>query len=83
VPVQVEPGATLVSGGTPGRPPAVPRAPAPPPRPAPAPVPRANATGLAEKLSKIRPAHLAIAAGVIFVSLIGVLVLLVVLLKGR
>jgi serine/threonine protein kinase len=83
VSVQVEPGATLVSGGSPGRPPAVPRPPAPARPRAPAPVPRANATGLAEKMSKIRPAHLAIAAGVIFAALIGVLVLLVVLLKGR
>ena len=72
-PIRAAPGATLVSGGSPDRPPAA-RGEAI--RPAPGP-------SVVSKLTQLRPAYLAIGAGVGFFLLMGLVILLVVLLKGR
>ena len=78
VPVHVEPGATLVSGGRPSAPPVAPSA-----RARGAPVPRAPGPSVISKLTQVKPAYLAIGAGLGFVLLMGLVILLVVLLKGR
>ncbi len=78
MPIHVEPGATLVSGGRPSSPP---RAPAAAGRGAP--VQRAPGPSIVSKLAQVKPAYLAIGAGVGFVVLMSLVILLVVLLKGR
>jgi hypothetical protein len=78
VPVQVEPGATLVSGGAVGRA-ATERRPSErgatiqPPR----------GPSVVSKLANMRPAYLAIGAGAFFFVLMALVILLVLLLRGR
>jgi serine/threonine protein kinase len=78
MPVHVEPGATLVSGGSPERPPM-----SSPKTDRGAPLQRAPGPSVVSKLAQMKPAYLAIGAGVGFVALMSLVILLVVLLKGR
>ncbi|MBL8663685.1 MAG: protein kinase [Candidatus Odyssella sp.] len=78
VPVPVEPGATLVSGSPSARAPA-----ARPQSERGAPVQRAPGPTVVSKLAQMKPAYLAIGAGIGFVLLMSLVILLVLLLKGR
>ena len=78
MPVHIEPGATLVSGGSQGQPPM-----SRPKADRGAPVQRAPGPSVVSKLTQVKPAYLAIGAGVGFVVLMSLVILLVVLLKGR
>ena len=79
MPVHAEPGATLVSGGRLSAPPRA----APPASERGVPVQRAPGPSVVSKLTQVKPAYLAIGAGVGFVLLMSLVILLVVLLKGR
>ncbi|MFO0987702.1 MAG: serine/threonine-protein kinase [Alphaproteobacteria bacterium] len=78
VPVPVEPGATLVSGSPSARPPV-----SRPQAERGAPVQRAPGPTVVSKLAQMKPAYLAIGAGIGFVLLMSLVILLVLLLKGR
>jgi serine/threonine protein kinase len=82
-PVGAEPGATLVPGGSPGHTPLRPEWTRQAPsqqagRPQPA-----GGSSVISKLTQVRPAYLAIGAGAAFFVLMALVILLVVLLRGR
>jgi serine/threonine protein kinase len=78
VPVQVEPGATLVSGGAADRPATEQR-----PSERGVTIQPPKGPSVISRLAAVRPAYLAIGAGVFFFVLMALVILLVLLLRGR